>query len=81
MPISEEQRFQLHLGLRTVMGDEVANTLMEHLPPWGWADVARKSDIDRLDKRIDGVVSGLWALGGIMSAGFVGLFALIATKF
>jgi len=35
------------------MGDDVANTLMEHLPPSGWTDVARKSDIDALQKQMD----------------------------
>jgi hypothetical protein len=35
---------------------------------------------NRLDQRIDGVVHGLWALGAITVGGFVGLFALIATK-
>ena len=81
MSISEAQRFEMHSSLRKVMGDDVANTLMEHLPPMGWADVARKSDIDHLDKRIDGVIAGMWAMGAIMCTGFIGLFTLIATKF
>jgi len=34
------------------MGDDVANSLMEHLPPSGWSDVARTHDIERLDNRI-----------------------------
>ncbi len=91
MSISETQRFAMHTELRKVMGEEVADTMMEYMPPVGWADVARKSDIDRLnrqlevvenrlDQRIDGVVHGLWALGAITVGGFVGLFALIATK-
>ena len=154
--ISEAQRFEMHSKLRTLMGDEVANTLMEHLPPSGWADVARKSDVDRLevamktdierlevditrvevalrsdierleseiarvekslradiqrleieiarvekslradiqrleiamkadierlDKRMNHLVAGMWAMASIMTTGFVGLFALIATK-
>jgi tetrahydromethanopterin S-methyltransferase subunit G len=35
-------------GLRTHVGEAVANTLMEHLPPGGWYDVARTGDIDRV---------------------------------
>ena len=43
--ITEAQRFEMHTCLRGLMGDEVANTMMEHLPPSGWSDVARQSDI------------------------------------
>jgi len=53
MTISEAQRFEMHLGLRNTLGDVVANSLMEHLPPSGWSDVARTGDIDRIDARID----------------------------
>lgn len=53
MTISEAQRFEMHLGLRNILGDEVANSLMEHLPPSGWSDVARTVDIDRIEARID----------------------------
>ena len=45
MTISEAQRFDMQVGLRSSLGDDVANTLMEHLPPSGWSDVARKQDI------------------------------------
>jgi hypothetical protein len=40
-------------GLRTHVGEAVANTLMEHLPPGGWYDVARTGDFDRIETRID----------------------------
>lgn len=53
MSISEAQRFDMHRGLRDTLGDDVADTLMEHLPPTGWGDVARTRDIDRLEARID----------------------------
>ena len=53
MSVSEAQRFEMHTALRKVMGDEVADTMMEYMPPVGWSDVARKSDIDRLDLRLD----------------------------
>jgi hypothetical protein len=53
MAISEANRLAMHLGLRRVLGDEQADILMEHLPPGGWADVARKDDIDRISIEID----------------------------
>jgi hypothetical protein len=53
---------------------------MENLPPFGWADVARKSDIDRLDARIDSLIGAMWAVSAIFTACFIGLFTLIATK-
>lgn len=34
----------------------------------------------RLSKRIDNLAAAMWAMGGFMVTGFVGLFALIATK-
>lgn len=46
MAIDERTRHQLFLRLEEVLGDEEANTLMEHLPPVGWADVATKHDLD-----------------------------------
>ena len=49
MGISEAQRFEMHLGLRNTLGDGVANSLMEHLPPSGWSDVARTADLNRLE--------------------------------
>ena len=48
MSVSETNRLDMLAGLRTHLGDFVADTLMEHLPPGGWYDIARTSDIDRL---------------------------------
>ena len=50
MTISESDRLELHVGLEKVLGDKLANTLMEHLPPSGWSDVARKSDVDHFER-------------------------------
>ncbi len=52
MAIDERTRHQLFLRLEEVLGDEEANTLMEHLPPVGWADVATKRDLDDLEQRM-----------------------------
>ena len=48
MAITEVQRHELYEGLIEVLGREKATTLMEHLPPVGWADVATKRDLDHL---------------------------------
>jgi len=53
MAISETARLDMLSGLRTHVGEAVANTLMEHLPPGGWYDVARTGDFDRIETRID----------------------------
>ena len=91
MAISETARYEMHKELRNRLGEPVADTLMEHLPPSGWSTVALKSDIDQLrgemntrfavvDKRIDSLVHGMWAAVGIFSGAFIALFSLIAAK-
>jgi hypothetical protein len=53
MAIGEEARHDLYQPLEHVLGHEQATTLMEHLPPVGWADVATKRDLDHLEARVD----------------------------
>jgi hypothetical protein len=53
MVLDERSRHQLYLRLEAVLGPEAATTLMEHLPPVGWADVATKRDLDALEQRLD----------------------------
>ncbi|HKN90822.1 MAG TPA: hypothetical protein VJ622_11110 [Acidimicrobiia bacterium] len=48
MAIDERARHHLYLRLEEHLGAEAATTLMEHLPPTGWADVATKRDLDHL---------------------------------
>jgi hypothetical protein len=51
--ISEEARHDLYQGLEELLGHERATTLMEHLPPVGWADVATRRDLEHLDMKFD----------------------------
>lgn len=53
MSITERTRHDLHQRLVAVLGREEADTLMEHLPPVGWADVATRRDLDHLDTVMD----------------------------
>ena len=48
MTVTEQQRQELHEWAKRLGNDEVAATLMELLPPVGWADVATKRDLDHL---------------------------------
>ena len=45
MTTTEAERFQMHESLIHTHGKEVADIIMEHLPPTGWGDVARRSDV------------------------------------
>jgi len=45
MAISEQSRHELYQRLEEALGTAAASTLMEHLPPVGWADVATKHDL------------------------------------
>jgi hypothetical protein len=53
MVLDERSRHELYLRLEEVLGPEAATTLMGHLPPVGWADVATKRDLDALEQRLD----------------------------
>ena len=45
MAIDEGSRHRLYQRLDQVLGSEEATTLMAHLPPVGWADVATRHDL------------------------------------
>ena len=53
MAVTEESRYRLFKQLEDTLGAEHANTLMEHLPPVGWADVATKADLEQLELRMN----------------------------
>jgi len=45
MAVDERSRHELYRRLEEVLGPEAATTLIEHLPPVGWADVATRHDL------------------------------------
>ncbi|HEX5587204.1 MAG TPA: hypothetical protein VFZ17_07855 [Acidimicrobiia bacterium] len=47
MAIDERRRLELADAVKRTLGDEAGLTLMEMLPPVGWADVATKQDLTR----------------------------------
>jgi hypothetical protein len=47
--ISEHDRYELQKWFVENAGERVAETLMAHLPPVGWADVATKRDLEHLE--------------------------------
>jgi hypothetical protein len=72
MTVDERNRLQLAEALKRVLGDSEGITLMELLPPVGWADVATRHDLlaleqlielrfdasdERSDRRLDGLES------------------------
>ena len=61
MAISESQRHHLHNALDEVLGPEDAAVLMSHLPPSGWSDVVRTTELDLrvavIESRFDAIDS------------------------
>ena len=53
MVVDERSRHELYRRLEDVLGPEAATTLIEHLPPVGWADVATKHDLAGLEERME----------------------------
>ena len=43
MAVDERRRHEMYLAFEELVGGEVASTMMEHLPPVGWADVPRST--------------------------------------
>ena len=78
MTVDERKRHALYRRLEHVLGDEHADTVMELLPPVGWADVATKTDLAALEARMDkgfaelraelhqALRQQLWAIFGVL---------------
>jgi hypothetical protein len=59
MALDERARHQLYLRLEEHLGPEAAATLMERLPPTGWAEVATKRDLDHLREITSSDIQGM----------------------
>ncbi len=56
MAIDEPTRHRVYGRLEEVLGGEVASTLMSHMPPVKWTDIATKRDLQNLELRIEGSI-------------------------
>ena len=52
MAVDDRTRLNLHRKLEKVLGPEEADTLMAHLPPTTWQDIATKDDLRVLGAEI-----------------------------
>jgi hypothetical protein len=50
--VDERARHQLFLKLEKTLGSDEAVTLMEHLPPGGYTELATKQDLAALEDRL-----------------------------
>lgn len=61
MTVDDRTRLNLHRKLDEVLGPDEADTLMAHLPPVTWSDVATKDDLRAVESslaaRFDGSIA------------------------
>ena len=61
MTVDDRTRLNLHRKLEAVLGQEEADTLMSHLPPVTWNQVATKDDLGTLGTTMRAEVQALGA--------------------
>ena len=81
MAITDESRHELYKRLEDMMGRGDATTLMEHLPPVGWADVATRQDLAHLCEIMDYRFQAIEHRFQAMDARLDGRFAVIEARF
>lgn len=59
MVVSERARSEMAEALRSVLGEEAAMTLLDHLPPSGWSGVATSHDVEVLRAELHGELAGV----------------------
>jgi hypothetical protein len=85
MSVTESERHQLFSWFEEHMGHERAATMMNLVPPVGWAEVATRHDLDELDgrltTRIDALESKLDARFEALESKFAARFSAIEFRF
>lgn len=76
-PSPDAKRLRLHRSLEKVIGVDVADELIDFLPPSGWGDLVRKSDLEATERRLD---SDIDALGARLDAKIDALGARLDAK-
>ena len=64
MSVDEPVRLRLHRRLSELLDAELADAMMESMPPMRWDQLATKDDIERLDARMERVERSLVDHGG-----------------
>jgi hypothetical protein len=85
MSVTESERHQLFSWFEEHMGHERAATMMNLVPPVGWAEVATRHDLDELDNRlatrIDALESKLDARFEALGSRFDALESKVESQF
>jgi len=63
MSVDEPVRLRLHQRLTELLDGELADAMMESMPPMRWDQLATKDDIERLDARTERVENVIAAQG------------------
>jgi hypothetical protein len=82
MSVDERNRLQLAEAAKRVLGDDEGITLMELLPPVGWADVATKQDLEVLEYKFTATLerelrSQTWKLFAINAGGMAAMLGSV----
>jgi hypothetical protein len=55
MTSHEQRRFRMRTVLGSKLGDDVAEDLMDSLPPFDWTRIATKDDLHVIEGRLDNI--------------------------
>jgi hypothetical protein len=76
----ESSRRLLYASAAAALGTEAADVLMEHLPPAGWSDLARRSDVEHETGLLRGDMGTLRAEIGTLRAEMAGEFRSVRAE-